>query len=85
MRPYLFLLCLLLTALLLGCSKPWINANSGNKKQTAAQFERDSVACEVVSGEQYPLDKRRQLEVYNQCMSDKGWDRRDGEIRFGKQ
>ncbi len=74
MHLRLITLCFMLTALLMvGCSKPWTNADSGNKQQSAAQFDRDSVACEVVAGEEYPLDKHKQLELYNQCMSDKGW------------
>lgn len=85
MRPLFFTTCLMLAALLLtGCSKPWSHQDSGNKQQSAAQFERDSVACEVLSGEKYPLDKHKQLELYEKCMNDKGWVRKragDG-IRF---
>jgi len=75
----LFISTLILSTLLLvGCAKPWTNADIPNKQQSEAQFERDSVDCEVLSGEKYPLDKHRQQALYESCMIDKGWIKRDG-------
>jgi len=70
-----------------GCAKQWENADAGNKQQTAAKFERDSVDCEVISGEKYPLDKNKQLNAYDQCMNDKGWTKRqqDDGIMFNSK
>lgn len=74
MRLTTLTLCILLAGLI-GCSKPWSNPDVRNDRQAQAQFRDDSVACEVVAGEQYPLDKNKQIEVYDQCMIDKGWKR----------
>ncbi|WP_319470740.1 hypothetical protein [uncultured Pseudodesulfovibrio sp.] len=73
-----FTLCLMFCALLFaGCAKPWSNPEAGSGKQADVQFERDSVACEALAGEKYPLDKHAQFKVYDQCMSDKGWRREE--------
>ena len=69
---------MLAVLMLSGCAKQWDNPNIKNEHKAAAQFESDSVKCEVLAGEEYPLDKRRQMELYNSCMSDKGWIQRDG-------
>ena len=75
----LTLSALMLAALMLsGCAKQWDNPNVQNKHKAAAQFESDSVKCEVMAGEKYPLNKRKQAELYNGCMKDKGWIQRDG-------
>jgi len=84
MRPFLFALCLLTALAASGCSKQWTNPDSGDKRQSEARFKQDSLDCDVQAGEQYPLDKRSQLEVYNQCMESRGWERKEAEIRFGK-
>ncbi|MDD3311948.1 hypothetical protein [Pseudodesulfovibrio sp.] len=84
MRPFL-LICLLLSLLLAAsCSKQWSNPESGDKRQSEAKFKQDSLDCDVKAGERFPLDKRRQLEVYDQCMEDRGWARKEAEIRFGR-
>lgn len=69
---------LLATLALTGCAKQWDNPDIQNKQQAAAQFETDSVKCEVAAGEEYPLDKRKQTAYYDQCMKAKGWLQRDG-------
>ena len=75
----LFIFTLMLSSLFLfGCTKPWTNQNITNKQQSESQFEKDSVNCEVMAGEKYPLNKNRQLQFYNNCMTDKGWTKRDG-------
>ena len=54
------------------CSKPWTHPDySGNAADK--QFKADSLHCEVVSGEEYPLDKHKQLASYEMCMADLGW------------
>jgi len=79
MRLHFFTLSLILAALMLsGCTKPWTNPDIPNKHQSEAQFESDSVKCQVISGEEYPLDKHKQEALYNSCMIDKGWIKRDG-------
>ena len=84
MRPFLFALCLLTAFAAFGCSKQWTNPDAGDKRQSEAKFKQDSLDCDVKAGEQYPLDKRRQVQVYDQCMEDRGWSRKEAEIRFGK-
>ena len=85
MRPYLFLMCLMLAVLLCGCSTKWENPNAGDDAQTKVQLRKDSDECNLKAGEEYPLDKRRQADVYNKCMEDKGWSQRDWEIGFGNR
>lgn len=71
------LLCLVLAlCCFLGCAKAYVNPNIENSKQSDVQFERDSVHCDAVSGEKFPLDKRRQLDEYRLCMESKGWQER---------
>ena len=77
--PALVISAFMLTALMFfGCAKQWDNPNVQNKHKAAAQFESDSVKCEVMAGEEYPLNKRKQTELYDRCMRDKGWIQRDG-------
>lgn len=77
--PVLTISILMLAALTFsGCAKQWENPNVQNKHKAAALFETDSVKCEVAAGEEYPLNKRKQTEFYDRCMSDKGWVQRDG-------
>ncbi|WP_419786606.1 hypothetical protein [Pseudodesulfovibrio sp.] len=86
MRPYLLILCLLsLLLLTAACSAQWTNSDIEGNRERKAQLKQDSLDCDVKAGEQYPLDKRRQYEVYDQCMEERGWTRRDAEIRFGKK
>lgn len=80
MRLRHFILCLVVLSFMLGgCASQWTNPDAENKQQAAVKYERDSVDCEVVSGEKYPLDKHRQLDEFNKCMEDKGWQRSDGQ------
>ena len=68
------LFCLMFAALLFaGCAKPWTNEAAGEGKKADAQFEHDSVQCEASAGELSPLDRHRQLDLYEACMEDKGW------------
>ncbi len=75
MRLFSFFLCLMLASLLFaGCSKPWSNPNyEGSNKVRDFHFDKDSTDCSTMAGEKFPLDKRKQLPVYEQCMDDKGW------------
>ena len=72
------LCCLAALTFLWSCTVPWANPEAGNKQQTEAQFERDSVACQVLAGELYPLDKVKRENAFNECMVDKGWIKREG-------
>lgn len=68
------LICLMLAALFLsGCSRPWEHPGIDNPKQADYQFDKDSTDCSIIASEQYPLNKDRQLPIYNRCMEDKGW------------
>ena len=70
----IILFTVLTAALLLitGCSKPWSHPDYSGSAANQ-QFEKDSLKCEVVAGEAYPLDKHKQLKSYEMCMSDLGW------------
>lgn len=65
-----------------GCSKQWENPDIKDSAEAKSRFDKDSRACDVIAGEQYPLDKDKQYKVYSQCMNDRGWVIRDGEFRF---
>jgi hypothetical protein len=69
---------MLATLIFSGCAKQWDNPKVQNKHKAAAQFETDSVKCEVAAGEEYQLNKRKQTNFYDRCMSDKGWIQREG-------
>jgi uncharacterized Zn ribbon protein len=83
MRPFLLTLCLTVLlgslAFTTGCSKQWQNPAIEDSAQADAQFTKDSRACDLMAGEQYPLDKDMQYKVYSKCMTDKGWVQRDGD------
>ncbi|WP_243545028.1 hypothetical protein [Pseudodesulfovibrio tunisiensis] len=71
--------CLLLA--LAACSKPWYNERyRGDKPAMERSFDRDSTECERVSGEEFPLDRTRQIQRYKECMISKGWYERDATI-----
>lgn len=77
MRPLTLTLCLMLSALLLaGCARPWQNPDIPNKKQAEYQFDKDSTDCSIIASEKYPLDKDKQLPIYEKCLEDKGWNKR---------
>ena len=74
MRRTAIISALLITAALLlgGCAKPWTHPNySGRELDT--RFKEDSLKCEVVAGEAFPLDKHQQNKKYLMCMADLGW------------
>ncbi len=75
MRPFYFILCLMLSAFLLSaCSKPWSNPNyEGSKKVRDYRFDKDSTDCSVMASEKFPLSKRDQQPLYEACMDEKGW------------
>ncbi|MUM77715.1 hypothetical protein GKC30_08720 [Pseudodesulfovibrio sp. F-1] len=73
---------LLAAPLLAGCATQWQNPDIKDSHEAKVRFDQDSRACDVIAGEQYPLDKNRQYKVYSQCMNDRGWLIRDGEYRF---
>ncbi len=85
MRPFLLICCLLSLLLAAACSAQWTNSDIGDKRERKAQLKQDSLDCDVQAGKAYPLDKRRQYDMYDQCMEDRGWSRKDAEIRFGKK
>lgn len=71
--------CLILAAFILtGCAKQWSNPDIKGKQRSEVEYSHDSTQCDVIAGEQYPLDKRKQQEVHDKCMEDKGWVRDDG-------
>ena len=79
MRLPLFTFSLLFIAFLAGCANPWVHDDLSGV-QAENQFKRDSLACEVRSGEKFPLDKHAQLADYQLCMSERGWrERRAGD------
>lgn len=84
MRPLTLALSLTLAALVLtGCARPWSNPDVPDSKQAEYQFDKDSTDCGIIASEQYPLDKNKQLPVYEACMQDRGWSqkaREDGII-----
>jgi hypothetical protein len=73
---------LLIALLASGCSKQWENPDIKDSAEANSRFDKDSRACDVTAGEQYPLSKDKQYKVYTQCMNDRGWVIRDGEFRF---
>ncbi|QJB56465.1 hypothetical protein [Pseudodesulfovibrio sp. zrk46] len=76
MRTKLLFLALMLTALLAtGCARPWTNPNIQDEKLSGYQFDKDSTDCSVQASEQYPLDKDRQLPIYEACMEKRGWEK----------
>jgi hypothetical protein len=83
MRPALLSLCLacLLGACLFasGCATQWTNPDIQDSAQTKSKFQQDSQECDLMAGEQYPLDKDKQFQIYSKCMNDKGWVKRDGD------
>jgi len=65
----------LLAAALLagGCSKPWTHSDYSGKVLDQ-RFKEDSTQCEVIAGEEFPLDKHKQNKRFLMCMADRGWD-----------
>jgi hypothetical protein len=55
-----------------GCSKPWTHPDYSGATLDR-MFKNDSLKCEVVAGEKYPLDKHKQNREFLMCMTDKGW------------
>jgi hypothetical protein len=80
--PAVLLCALLAASMLAGCSKQWENPDIKDSHEAKMRFDKDSRACDVIAGELHPLDKNRQYKAYSQCMNDRGWVIRDGEIRF---
>lgn len=73
MRRLTFLALLIaLTLLFAGCSKPWSNPKYSGATADE-KFEDDSLACQVISGEEFPLDGHKRMERYKACMNDRGW------------
>ncbi|MBG0790530.1 MAG: hypothetical protein H0S80_08560 [Desulfovibrionaceae bacterium] len=66
-----------------GCSKPW--SHEGYSGATADdKFKTDSLDCQVIAGEEFPLNKLKQQARYKACMNDRGWqhDEDNQGIRF---
>ncbi|EGB15875.1 hypothetical protein DND132_2672 [Pseudodesulfovibrio mercurii] len=55
-----------------GCSKPWTHPDYSGK-ELDRKFQEDSLKCEVVAGEEFPLDKHKQNKRFLMCMADLGW------------
>ena len=55
-----------------GCSKPWHNP-SYSGAASDEQFKADSLDCQVIAGEAFPLDGHKQQARYKACMNDRGW------------
>ncbi|QGY39126.1 hypothetical protein GM415_02965 [Pseudodesulfovibrio cashew] len=70
---------LLILALLslAACSRPWVNPNIPDSKQADYQFDKDSTDCGILASEKYPLSKNQQLPLYEQCLQDRGWIKRE--------
>lgn len=76
MRPMIFTLCLMFALMVMtGCARQWENPNVPDPKQAEYQFDKDSTDCSILASEQYPLDKDRQLPIYEACMDKKGWEK----------
>jgi hypothetical protein len=55
-----------------GCSKPWDNPSySGTASDD--KFKADSLDCQVIAGEAFPLDGHKQQANYRACMNERGW------------
>lgn len=73
MRRIVTISVLLAAAVLLAaCAKPWTHPDYSGR-QADQKFKEDSVHCEALAGEKYPLEKRRQSRSFLMCMSDLGW------------
>ena len=72
MRRIVIVSALLAALLLAACAKPWSHPNYSGR-EADVRFKEDSLKCEVVAGEEFPLDKHKQNKRYLMCMADLGW------------
>ena len=81
MRPLIFTLCFMFAVLVMtGCARQWENPNVTDPKQAEYQFDKDSTDCSILASEQYPLDKDKQLPIYQKCMEKKGWEKQGRDV-----
>jgi len=78
MRRLLFPLMLICAAVMLtACASPWVHPDYPKRKQAEFHLDKDATDCNIVASEEFPLSKNKQLPVFEKCMQDKGWIKRE--------